>query len=113
MQRERRTSKREKFVKRSDGLFILSVQSDQHEVMDVIDVSPHGMGLTLGAYIDPGRATHVIYKKEGDTALSITGTVTYCEQISHPGYRVGIMFDFPYRDESELFYRSVREYLDT
>lgn len=112
MQRERRTSKRDKFVKRPDGGLILTVGNDQHEVADVIDVSIHGIGLAVGAYIDPGRTAQVIYN-DGDAVMSITGTVTYCEQRSHPGYRVGLMFDFPRREESEQFYRSVRKYLDT
>ena len=112
MQKERRTTGRDKLAIKPDGRFVLAVNNEQHELTDVIDVSAHGIGLALATYIDPGRTAQVNYR-DGDAALSVTGTVTYCVETSRPGYRIGIMFDFPHQEESGDFYMRVKEYLGT
>jgi hypothetical protein len=112
MQQERRTTKRDRFVNKPDGLFLLAVSSDQHDVLDVIDVSVTGIGLEMGICMDPGRMVRVIHK-DGDTTMYITGMVTHCEEASQRRCRAGIVFDFPHREESNLFYKRVKTFLDS
>lgn len=110
MEQERRRSKRSRFIKQPIGRFFLVVSSEEYEVIDVIDVSVTGIGLELAEYVDPGRMVRVIYK-DGDTAMHTSGTVTYCETAPDTRYRIGIVFDYPHRKDSNLFYTRVREFL--
>ena len=111
MQEERRTSKRKRFVNKPDGQFFVTVRNNQYDVMDVIDVSAAGIGLEMGIYLDPGRMVRVTYKDD-DTTMYTTGTVTHCEPSAHQHYRAGIVFDFPHREDSNLFYKRVRSFLN-
>ncbi len=111
MQPERRTSKRKKFINRPDGLFSVTVRNNQYDVIDVVDVSITGIGLEMGIYLDPGRMVRVTYK-DGDTTMYTTGTVTHCEPMAQQRYRAGIVFDFPHREDSNLFYKRVKSFLD-
>lgn len=87
---------------RCGGTFTLEVRGEFHEIFEVCDVSLSGMGITLPVYLDPGRPVKIFYA-EDDHAISLTGTVTWCEE--HPSsssssFRIGIFFDDPYRDVS-------------
>jgi len=111
MQSERRTSKRKKFIDRPGGFFYVMVRSDQHDVTEVVDVSVAGIGLEMASYLDPGRMVRVIYI-DGDTTMYTTGTVTHCEQSAPQRHRVGIVFDFPHREDSNQFYKRVKSFLE-
>jgi hypothetical protein len=111
MQQERRGSRRTKFIDNPRGLFSLAVGSNQHEVMDVIDVSVTGIGLEMGVYLDPGRMVRVIYRDD-DATMYASGTVIRCENTGQDRYRVGVVFDYPHREESNRFYVKVRTFLE-
>lgn len=96
-----------------DGTFTLDVDDELFEIENVFDISLSGVGIETQIYLDPGKNVTITYE-EGDTEVSVTGTVTWCEDDSdsHGDYRVGILFDYSYRDNNSLLYMAVRKYLD-
>ena len=97
---------------RCEGTFTLEVHNAFHEIPQVQDMSISGMGIILPVYVDPGRPVKIFYA-EDDHVVSLTGTVTWCQEQS-PGsssFRIGICFDDPYRDAKNVFHVTMSRYL--
>lgn len=94
------------------GTFTLEVRNEFHEVLEVRDISLSGMGITLPVYMDPGRPVKIFYA-EDDHIVSLTGTITWCDEhsLSSPSFKIGIYFDDPYRDEGCAFHAAMSRYL--
>ena len=97
---------------RCEGKFTLEVSNQFHEIPEVRDISLAGMGIALPVFVDPGRPVRVFYA-EADHIVSLTGTVTWCQEHSSatPSFRIGIFFDDPYRDANSSFHVIVGRYL--
>jgi hypothetical protein len=112
---DRRQEERKEFhMSECEGTFTLEVDDELFEIENVFDISLSGMGVETQCYLDPGKAVTITYE-EDDCDVSVTGTVTWCEDDpeSHGDYRVGILFDYSYRDKNSLLFMAVRKYLDT
>ena len=96
-----------------EGTFALEVDDELFEIENVFDISLSGIGIETQCYLEPGKAITITYT-EDDNNVSVSGTVTWCEDDpdSHGDYRVGILFDYSYRDKSSQFYMAVRKYLE-
>ena len=94
------------------GTFTLEVRNEFHEVLEVRDISLSGMGITLPVYMDPGRPVKIFYA-EDDHIVSLTGTITWCDEhsLSSSSFKIGIYFDDPYRDEGCAFHAAMSRYL--
>lgn len=112
MAKERRSAKRKRFVYKYGGKFYLAVNGNHHEVKDIVDASGTGIGLEVGIFLDPGRIVWVIYENDG-ALISTSGTITRCEKTSRGAYRVGVVYDYPNREESNLFFKTVKKILET
>ena len=97
---------------RCEGTFTLEVRNEFHEIAEVRDISISGMGITLPVYMDPGRPVKIFYA-EDDHIVSLTGTITWCQEhpASSSSFKIGIFFDDPYRDMRCLFHEMMSRYL--
>jgi len=110
----RRQEERKEFhMSECEGTFTLAVDDELFEIENVFDISLSGMGIETQAYLGPGKCVTITYE-EDDREVSVTGTVSWCEDDpeSHGDYRVGILFGYSYRDNNSLLYMAVRKYLD-
>ena len=111
---DRRQEERIEFrMSECEGTFTLEFDDEVFEIENVFDISLSGIGVETQCYIDPGKQISITYT-EDDNDVSVTGTVSWCEDVpdSHGDYRVGILFDYSYRDKSSQFFMAVRKYLE-
>ncbi|MFQ5470261.1 MAG: PilZ domain-containing protein [Gammaproteobacteria bacterium] len=96
-----------------DGTFTLEVLDEEYEITEILDISLSGIGIEMPIYLDPGRPVKLFYE-EDDLEIEVTGTVTWCsEDVSTTGgYRLGILFDYSYRDQNSMLFMAVRKFLD-
>jgi len=109
----RQDERKELHMSECEGTFTLEASDELIEVENVFNISLSGIGVETQCYLDPGRTVVITYE-EDDHGVSVTGTVTWCEDDpdSHGDYRIGILFDYSYRDKNSLLYMAVRKYLD-
>lgn len=109
----RQEERRELRMSECEGTFALEVDDEMFEIEKVFDISLSGIGVETQSFLEPGTAITVTYT-EDDHEVNVSGTVTWCEDDldSHGDYRVGILFDYSYRDKSSQFYMAVRKYLE-
>ncbi len=103
----------------SGGFFFLKTTNHQFKLKTVENVSVSGTGVRLPVPLAKNTPVTLTYT-DHDWFITIVGRVIWAEDLSQrirmlpgqPYYQIGIQFDPSTRDENQLLFLALREYLD-